>query len=155
MPSKRPTASASSTPSKQSFPSTSTTTTTKQPTSKPSSASSRSSSNNNNNNNDFKTIATALWKTYTDQTPQRTKLLDAFMAFLVALGGLQFAYCVLVGNYPFNAFLAGFGATVGQFVLTAGLRMQTDAGNRKRGEFENVGCERSANMLRDAGVGVE
>ena len=36
---------------------------------------------------------------YVDTTPQRTKLLDAFMAFLVVVGGLQFVYCVLAGNY--------------------------------------------------------
>lgn len=36
---------------------------------------------------------------YLNTTPQRTKLLDAFMAFLVAVGALQFAYCVLAGNY--------------------------------------------------------
>ncbi len=32
-------------------------------------------------------------------TPQRVKLIDVFMAFLVVVGGLQFAYCVVVGNY--------------------------------------------------------
>jgi len=47
------------------------------------------------------------------------------MAFLVLVGGIQFVYCVLAGNYPFNAFLSGFCAAVGQFVLTASLRMQT------------------------------
>jgi len=36
---------------------------------------------------------------YLDTTPQRTKLLDAFMAFLVAVGALQFLYCILAGNY--------------------------------------------------------
>lgn len=36
---------------------------------------------------------------YLDTTPQRTKLLDSFMAFLVVVGALQFAYCVLAGNY--------------------------------------------------------
>ena len=36
---------------------------------------------------------------YLDTTPQRTRLLDAFMAFLVAVGALQFVYCVLAGNY--------------------------------------------------------
>ncbi|KAJ5403406.1 hypothetical protein N7509_003277 [Penicillium cosmopolitanum] len=57
-------------------------------------------------------------------------LLDAFMVFLVLVGGLQFLYCVLAGNYPFNAFLSGFSAAVGQFVLTASLRMQTsDSGS--------------------------
>ena len=36
---------------------------------------------------------------YLDSTPQRTKLIDAFMAFLVVVGALQFVYCVLAGNY--------------------------------------------------------
>jgi oligosaccharyltransferase complex subunit epsilon len=83
-------------------------------------------------------IALGIWKKYLDTTPQRTKLIDVFMAFLVVVGVLQFVYCVLVGNYvrrhhhsyyyrsmlivplqPFNAFLSGFSATVGQFVLTS------------------------------------
>jgi oligosaccharyltransferase complex subunit epsilon len=44
-------------------------------------------------------IAQNLVAHYAASTPQRTKLLDAFLAFLVAVGGLQFAYCVLAGNY--------------------------------------------------------
>ncbi|KAJ5758013.1 uncharacterized protein N7511_006707 [Penicillium nucicola] len=70
-------------------------------------------------------IAQHVWQQYATTTPQRTLLLDAFMVFLVLVGGLQFLYCVLAGNYPFNAFLSGFSAAVGQFVLTASLRMQT------------------------------
>ncbi|KAJ5157187.1 Defender against death DAD protein, partial [Penicillium canariense] len=73
-------------------------------------------------------IAHHVWGQYLATTPQRTLLLDAFMAFLVLVGGLQFLYCVLAGNYPFNAFLSGFSAAVGQFVLTASLRMQTSDG---------------------------
>ncbi|KAJ5678268.1 uncharacterized protein N7477_003901 [Penicillium maclennaniae] len=75
-------------------------------------------------------IAQHVWQQYTTTTPQRTMLLDAFMAFLVLVGGLQFLYCVLAGNYPFNAFLSGFCAAVGQFVLTASLRMQTSDDSR-------------------------
>lgn len=30
----------------------------------------------------------------------------------------QFVYCLLVGSFPFNSFLAGFSSTVGAFVLT-------------------------------------
>ncbi|KAJ5713823.1 uncharacterized protein N7483_011004 [Penicillium malachiteum] len=75
-------------------------------------------------------IANHVWQQYISNTPQRTLLLDAFMAFLVLVGGLQFLYCVVAGNYPFNAFLSGFSAAVGQFVLTASLRMQTsDSGS--------------------------
>lgn len=40
-----------------------------------------------------------LTKHYQKATPQRTKLIDAFLAFLVAVGVLQFVYCVLAGNY--------------------------------------------------------
>ncbi|KAK0618327.1 DAD family-domain-containing protein [Bombardia bombarda] len=78
---------------------------------------------------------------YTKSTPQRTKLLDAFMAFLVVVGALQFLYCILAGNYPFNAFLSGFSATVGQFVLTASLRIQTTEANKS--DFPAVSPERA------------
>lgn len=44
-------------------------------------------------------IALNVLQHYQKNTPQRTKLIDAFMAFLVIVGGLQFAYCVLAGNY--------------------------------------------------------
>jgi hypothetical protein len=33
------------------------------------------------------------------KTPQRVKLLDTFMAFLVVVGALQFLYVVIVGNF--------------------------------------------------------
>ncbi|KAI9849214.1 MAG: oligosaccharyltransferase complex subunit epsilon [Thelocarpon superellum] len=91
-----------------------------------------------------------LWKSYVNSTPQRVLLIDTFMAFLIVVGVLQFAYCVLAGNYPFNAFLAGFSATVGQFVLTedeaytiapASLRIQTNPENKA--EFESVSDERA------------
>lgn len=44
-------------------------------------------------------VAWNIVEHYQKTTPQRTKLLDVFMAFLVVVGGLQFAYCVLAGNY--------------------------------------------------------
>ncbi|CAJ2501546.1 Uu.00g043990.m01.CDS01 [Anthostomella pinea] len=86
-------------------------------------------------------VALSLVQHYQKATPQRTKLIDAFMAFLVVVGALQFAYCVLAGNYPFNAFLSGFSATVGQFVLTASLRIQTTEANKS--EFPSVSPERA------------
>ncbi|KAJ9157297.1 hypothetical protein NKR23_g633 [Pleurostoma richardsiae] len=75
-------------------------------------------------------IVESVWHHYIDTTPQRTFLIDAFLGFLVVLGIVQFLYCILAGNYPFNAFLSGFSATVGQFVLTASLRMQTTEENK-------------------------
>ncbi|KAI1438018.1 defender against death DAD protein [Xylaria sp. CBS 124048] len=86
-------------------------------------------------------VVVNLVQHYKKTTPQRTKLIDMFMAFLVILGGLQFAYCVLAGNYPFNAFLSGFSVTVGQFVLTASLRIQTTEANKS--EFPGVSPERA------------
>jgi len=86
-------------------------------------------------------IALGIWKNYLDMTPERTKLIDVFMAFLVVVGGLQFVYCVIAGNYPFNAFLSGFSATVGQFVLTASLRIQTNPDNKTF--FSSVSPERA------------
>jgi len=51
-------------------------------------------------------IAVAIWQNYLDKTPQRTKLIDVFMAFLVVVGVLQFVYCVIVGNYVWTYKLA-------------------------------------------------
>jgi len=48
--------------------------------------------------------------------------------------------CTNCSAQPFNAFLSGFSATVGQFVLTASLRMQTNPENRK--EFQGISDER-------------
>ncbi|CEJ95107.1 Putative DAD family protein [[Torrubiella] hemipterigena] len=81
-----------------------------------------------------------IYNHYINETTQRTKLIDAFLVFLVTVGALQFLYCVLAGNYPFNAFLSGFSATVGQFVLAVSLRVQT---NDTKSEFPSVSPERA------------
>lgn len=44
-------------------------------------------------------VALGIWQNYLDTTPQRTKLIDVFMGFLVVVGVLQFVYCVIAGNY--------------------------------------------------------
>jgi len=103
--------------------------------------SSSSSSSNLRQTSNVAKILEHIWNNYAEKTPQRVKLIDAFMAFLVVVGGLQFVYCVIGGNYPFNAFLAGFSATVGQFVLTVSLRMQTNPENAS--EFKTVSNERA------------
>ena len=59
----------------------------------------------------------ALWKSYLQQTPDRLKFIDAFLAFIVLSGVIQFIYCVLVTNFPFNAFLAGYVVTAAGCVL--------------------------------------
>ncbi|KAJ8070275.1 hypothetical protein OCU04_000658 [Sclerotinia nivalis] len=112
-------------------------TTTTIPSSTPVKIPSKSSSQNQSPQQ----VAISIWQNYLNKTPQRTKLIDVFMSFLVVVGVLQFVYCILAGNYPFNAFLSGFSATVGQFVLTASLRIQTNEENKA--EFNSVSPERA------------
>ncbi|KAI0079738.1 defender against cell death 1 [Panus rudis PR-1116 ss-1] len=83
----------------------------------------------------------SLWKAYNETTPSRLKAIDAFLVFLMLSGIVQFLYCILVTNFPFNAFLAGFASCVGQFVLTASLRSQVNPTNRE--EFKEVSPERA------------
>jgi oligosaccharyltransferase complex subunit epsilon len=45
------------------------------------------------------TILTAVYRRYLLDTPQRTKIIDAFLGFLIVTGLVQFAYCVVAGNY--------------------------------------------------------
>ncbi|KAJ3555687.1 hypothetical protein NPX13_g10303 [Xylaria arbuscula] len=107
----------------------------------PAATSASTSTTTSSSSSQIDKIAGNIFQHYQKTTPQRTKLIDAFMAFLVIVGGLQFAYCILAGNYPFNAFLSGFSATVGQFVLTASLRIQTTEANKS--EFPLVSPERA------------
>jgi len=83
----------------------------------------------------------SLWKAYNDNTSNRLKFIDAFLFFLMLSGVVQFAYCILVTNFPYNAFLAGFSSTVGQFVLAASLRSQVNPENKD--EFKEVSPERA------------
>lgn len=40
-----------------------------------------------------------VWNQYLATTPQRIRLLDIFLGFLITVGVLQFVYCVIGGNY--------------------------------------------------------
>ena len=60
---------------------------------------SSSSSKSSSSTQTAQDVLLNLWQHYLNTTPQRVKLIDVFMAFLVVVGGLQFVYCVLVGNY--------------------------------------------------------
>jgi len=54
---------------------------------------------------------------YQTSTPKKLKLIDAYLVYVLLTGIVQFAYCLLVGTFPFNSFLSGFISTVGCFVL--------------------------------------
>lgn len=59
----------------------------------------KTSSKPSSQNQSPQQIAIGIWQNYLDKTPQRTKLIDVFMSFLVVVGVLQFVYCILAGNY--------------------------------------------------------
>jgi oligosaccharyltransferase complex subunit epsilon len=87
-------------------------------------------------------LSTAVSRYQQDLTKStRLRLIDTFLLFLILVGIVQFAFFILGGSYPFNAFLAGFSATVGQFVLTVALRLQSCSENGKL--FEGLVPERA------------
>lgn len=74
------------------------------------------------------------------KTPSKIKILDAFAVYALATAALQFIYMRLVGSFPFNAFLAGFLACIGFFVLTVCLRLQLD---KQTSDFKDLAPERA------------
>ncbi|CAK9439695.1 uncharacterized protein LODBEIA_P37950 [Lodderomyces beijingensis] len=78
----------------------------------------------------YSALDTTIKDYFASLTP-KLKLIDIFLAFLVSLGVLQFGYVLLIGNFPFNAFLGGFAICVGQFVLLVSLRLQINDGERE------------------------
>jgi len=64
------------------------------------------------------------------KTPSKLKIIDVYLIYIMITGAIQFAYMLLVGTFPFNAFLAGFISTLGTFVLT-GMILITNAKKKK------------------------
>lgn len=54
---------------------------------------------------------------YASSTPNKLKVIDAYLFYIMMTGALQFVYCLLVGTFPFNSFLSGFISCVGSFIL--------------------------------------
>lgn len=76
--------------------------------------------------NEVKSSIILTYQDYFKNLTPRLKLIDIFLVFLVLLAILQFIYVILIGNFPFNAFLGGFISCVAQFVLTVSLRLQVN-----------------------------
>ncbi|KAK1152916.1 dolichyl-diphosphooligosaccharide--protein glycosyltransferase subunit DAD1 [Acipenser oxyrinchus oxyrinchus] len=78
---------------------------------------------------------------YVTSTPNKLKLVDAYLLYIVLTGAMQFLYCLLVGTFPFNSFLSGFISSVGCFILAVCLRIQVNPNNKDHGHFtgsENI-----------------
>lgn len=65
----------------------------------------------------LKTVIGKFFDEYQNNTPKKLKLVDAYLVYILLTGILQFAYCCLVGTFPFNSFLSGFISTVSCFIL--------------------------------------
>lgn len=76
------------------------------------------------------TVVFDVLRAYGEKVPAKLKAIDLFLCYVLFTGCAQFAYALIVGSFPFNAFLAGFLSCVGVFVLTVSLRMQIDERNR-------------------------
>merc|ERR1712212_173274 len=77
---------------------------------------------------------------YTKNTPKKLKIVDSYLFYVLLTGVIQFAYCCLVGTFPFNSFLSGFISTVGCFVLGVCLRLQANPQNKQ--QFHGISPER-------------
>ncbi|XP_061550335.1 dolichyl-diphosphooligosaccharide--protein glycosyltransferase subunit DAD1 [Phycodurus eques] len=78
---------------------------------------------------------------YTSTTPNKLKVVDAYLLYILLTGALQFLYCLLVGTFPFNSFLSGFISCVGSFILSVCLRIQINPQNK--GDFMSISPERA------------
>ncbi|KJH51630.1 DAD family protein [Dictyocaulus viviparus] len=82
-----------------------------------------------------------LFDDYRQTTAKRLMIIDAYMVYILLTGIAQFSYCLLVGTFPFNSFLAGFISTVTSFVLASCLRIQVNDENKS--EFSHISPERA------------
>uniref|UniRef100_S4RPW6 Dolichyl-diphosphooligosaccharide--protein glycosyltransferase subunit DAD1 n=2 Tax=Petromyzon marinus TaxID=7757 RepID=S4RPW6_PETMA len=87
------------------------------------------------------TVVSKFYDEYRSTTPSKLKLVDSYLAYVLVTGLAQFAYCCLVGTFPFNSFLSGFISCVGSFILAVCLRIQVNPRNKE--EFVNISPERA------------
>mmetsp|Transcript_1943 Transcript_1943/g.3467 ORF Transcript_1943/g.3467 Transcript_1943/m.3467 type:complete len:118 (-) Transcript_1943:322-675(-) len=74
-------------------------------------------------------FVSSIWNEYSQHVPRNLMVIDAYLTCVFFTGVIQFIYCLIIGNFPFNAFLSGFISCVGTFVLTVCLRMQINPNN--------------------------
>ncbi|KAH9502411.1 Dolichyl-diphosphooligosaccharide-protein glycosyltransferase subunit dad1 [Bulinus truncatus] len=86
-------------------------------------------------------VVKKFYDEYMQSTPKKLKIIDAYLVYVLLTGIVQFAYCCLVGTFPFNSFLSGFISTVGSFILAVCLRLQSNPQNKS--EFTGISPERS------------
>ncbi|XP_005811099.1 dolichyl-diphosphooligosaccharide--protein glycosyltransferase subunit DAD1 [Xiphophorus maculatus] len=91
--------------------------------------------------NSVVSVISRFLEEYTTTTPNKLKVVDAYLLYILLTGAMQFLYCLLVGTFPFNSFLSGFIACVGSFILAVCLRIQINPQNK--GDFLSISPERA------------
>lgn len=61
-----------------------------------------------------------------DELTGESAAINAYLLAVFLTGAFQFVYVLLVGTFPFNAFLAGFLSCVTSFVLGISLKKTSD-----------------------------
>uniref|UniRef100_A0A673JEC9 Dolichyl-diphosphooligosaccharide--protein glycosyltransferase subunit DAD1 n=1 Tax=Sinocyclocheilus rhinocerous TaxID=307959 RepID=A0A673JEC9_9TELE len=92
-------------------------------------------------NNSVISVISRFLEEYASSTPNKLKVIDAYLLYVMMTGALQFLYCLLVGTFPFNSFLSGFISCVGSFILAVCLRIQINPQNK--GKFLSISPERA------------
>ena len=62
-------------------------------------------------------VFTKVKADYIKNSTLKTQLVDAFLLWTLATAAVQLVYVILVGTFPFNAFLSSFFCHVGLFAL--------------------------------------
>eukprot|EP01059_Diplonema_ambulator_P020418 TRINITY_DN34201_c0_g1_i1.p1 TRINITY_DN34201_c0_g1~~TRINITY_DN34201_c0_g1_i1.p1 ORF type:complete len:115 (+),score=25.54 TRINITY_DN34201_c0_g1_i1:59-403(+) len=95
---------------------------------------------------DAMSIFTAFVNSYNEKTSSRLKICDAFITYFFLNCLILFSYCILVGSFPFNAYLGGLFSNLGMLVFTVALRMQSAPANTPQFQgicVENAFCDYS------------
>merc|ERR1712189_11801 len=90
---------------------------------------------------DLVTVLHKLYEEYSNKTPKKLKIIDSYLFYILLTGVIQFGYCCLVGTFPVNSFLSGFISSVGSFILSVCLRIQTNP--RNKSDFRGLSPERA------------
>eukprot|EP00382_Lankesteria_abbotti_P005000 CAMPEP_0113849432 /NCGR_PEP_ID=MMETSP0372-20130328/3140_1 /TAXON_ID=340204 /ORGANISM="Lankesteria abbotti" /LENGTH=111 /DNA_ID=CAMNT_0000819247 /DNA_START=374 /DNA_END=705 /DNA_ORIENTATION=+ /assembly_acc=CAM_ASM_000359 len=88
---------------------------------------------------EMKDIGARAVEAYSDKHTDQVKILDMFVFFLIYLSVIQIIYKFLVGEFPYNSFLASFYSACGTAVLALSLRFQHCLPEA----FPNISSERS------------
>jgi oligosaccharyltransferase complex subunit epsilon len=63
-------------------------------------------------------ILSAFWAGYTETTPKKVKIIDAYCLVCFLITGIQILYRIIVGDFPMNSFLSGVFASLGSLIIT-------------------------------------